>query len=29
MEPAMTEINEKSDLVVEVEQIKRGRTIHS
>ncbi|EMT2821381.1 TPA: replication initiation protein [Neisseria gonorrhoeae] len=29
LEPAITEINEKSDLVVEVEQIKRGRTIHS
>ncbi|MDD0441774.1 replication initiation protein, partial [Shigella sonnei] len=26
LEPAITEINEKSDLVVEVEQIKRGRT---
>ena len=29
LEPAITEINEKSDLVVEVEQIKRGRTIHA
>ena len=29
LEPAITEINEKSDLFVEVEQIKRGRSIHS
>lgn len=27
--PAISEINEKSDLVVEVEQIKRGRTVHA
>lgn len=27
--PAITEINEKSDLFVEVEQIKRGRAIHA
>lgn len=29
LEPAITEINEKSDLLVEVKQIKRGRTIHA
>lgn len=29
LEPSITEINEKSDLFVEVEQIKRGRSIHS
>lgn len=29
LEPAITEINEKSDLLVEVEQIKRGRAIHA
>ena len=29
LDPAITEINEKSDLFVEVEQIKRGRSIHS
>ncbi len=29
LDPAISEINEKSDLVVEVEQIKRGRTIHA
>lgn len=27
--PAITEINERSDLIVEVEQIKRGRSIHA
>lgn len=27
--PAIAEINEKSDLFIEVEQIKRGRTIHA
>lgn len=29
IEPAITEINEKSDLLVSVEQIKRGRSIHA
>lgn len=29
IEPAITEINERSDLIVEVKQIKRGRSIHS
>ena len=29
LDPAITEINEKSDLFVEVELIKRGRSIHS
>lgn len=29
LDPAISEINEKSDLLVEVEQIKRGRTIHA
>lgn len=29
LDPAITEINEKSDLFVEVEQIKRGRAIHA
>ncbi|HHE3641987.1 TPA: replication initiation protein [Pasteurella multocida] len=29
IEPAITEINERSDLIVEVEQIKRGRSIHA
>lgn len=29
LEPAITEINEKSDLFVEVEQIKRGRSINA
>lgn len=29
LEPAITEINERSDLIVEVEQIKRGRSIHA
>ena len=27
--PAIAEINEKSDLVIEIEQIKRGRTIYA
>lgn len=29
LEPAVKEINEKSDLLVEIEQIKRGRTVHA
>lgn len=29
LDPAITEINEKSDLFVEVEQVKRGRAIHA
>lgn len=29
LEPSIAEINEKSDLMVSVEQIKRGRTIHA
>lgn len=29
LDPAISEINEKSDLFVEVEQIKRGRSIHA
>lgn len=29
LEPAITEINERADLFVEVEQIKRGRAIHA
>ena len=29
LDPAISEINEKSDLLVEVEQIKRGRSIHA
>ncbi|WP_419851546.1 replication initiation protein [Actinobacillus pleuropneumoniae] len=29
LDPAITEINERSDLLVEVEQIKRGRAIHA
>lgn len=29
LEPAISEINEKSDLFVEVEQVKRGRSIYS
>lgn len=29
IDPSVTEINEKSDLFIEVEQIKRGRSIHT
>lgn len=29
LEPAIKEINRKSDLLIEVEQVKRGRTVHA